>query len=139
MNNIAVSGGFDPIHPGHVSMIRHAAQYGDVVVILNTDEWLVRKKGYAFQSYRARWEIMWALRHVSDVVKADDEDGTVCGTLGKIRPTYFANGGDRGLDNTPEVDLCRELGIQVLWNVGGGKIESSSELVRRANENIHRV
>ena len=101
---IAVSGGFDPIHKGHVQMIREAAEYGNVIVFLNSDDWLVRKKGYKF----------------------------VCEAIRRHEPTYFANGGDRYDTNTPEMETCKDLGIQMLWNVGGGKIQSSSTLVSKA-------
>ena len=58
----------------------------------------------------------------------DDTDGTVCEALRRIKPDYFANGGDRKTNNTPEMDVCEELGIEMLWGVGGGKIQSSSTL-----------
>ncbi len=128
---IAVSGGFDPIHKGHVQMIREAAQYGDVIVILNSDEWLVRKKGYKFMCFEERAYIAGSIRGVTMVTSVDDSDGTVCKALSSIKPDYFANGGDRYDTNTPEMSVCEELGIKMLWNIGGGKIQSSSDLVQR--------
>jgi cytidyltransferase-like protein len=132
---IMVSGGFDPIHVGHVRMIQESAKYGDVIVVANSDNWLFRKKGYNFMSFNERKEILSALKGVIEVVAVDDTDGTVCSALRHYRPTYFANGGDRKKDNTPEKVLCEELGIEMLWNVGGGKIQSSSELVETAQNN----
>ncbi len=129
-----VSGGFDPIHVGHVRMIRAAAQYGDVIVVANSDKWLFRKKGYNFMSFKERKEILIAIKGVIDVLPVNDDDGTVCSALIKHQPTYFANGGDRKKENTPEKIVCEELGIKLLWNVGGEKIQSSSELVEFANE-----
>ena len=126
---VCVSGGFDPVHVGHVRMIQEAANHGDVIVIANSDEWLKRKKGYVFMNYEQRQEILYGFKGVIDVVQARDDDGSVCETLRHIKPDIFANGGDRGDTNTPEVDVCNELGIKTLWNVGGGKIQSSSELV----------
>lgn len=126
---VAVSGGFDPIHVGHVRMIRDAACAGPVVVILNTDRWLVNKKGYVFMPFEERKEIIESIKGVKSVVAADDEDGTVSITLGKVHPTHFANGGDRYVTNTPEMQVCKKYGIEMLWNVGGRKIQSSSELV----------
>ena len=126
---VCVSGGFDPVHVGHVRMIQEAARCGDVIVIANSDAWLMRKKGYVFMNYEQRQEILYAFKGVVDVVEARDDDGTVCTTLRHIKPVIFANGGDRGDTNTPEVQVCQELGIEMLWNVGGGKIQSSSELV----------
>ena len=126
---VCVSGGFDPVHVGHVRMIQEAARHGDVIIIANSDAWLIRKKGYLFMDYNQRQEILYAFKGVVDVIEAQDDDGSVCTTLRHINPAIFANGGDRGDTNTPEVDLCNELGIETLWNVGGGKIQSSSDLV----------
>lgn len=126
---VAVSGGCDPCHSGHIRMILEAATYGDVVVILNSDDWLMRKKGYKFMSWEERAEILMAIKGVTNVVTVDDSDGTVCEALRRIRPDYFANGGDRKVGNTPEGDVCAELGIEMLWNIGGGKTQSSSWLI----------
>jgi len=131
MKKVAVSGGFDPIHVGHVRMIQEASEYGDVIVIVNSDEWLGRKKGYSFMSFIERAEIVAGLKGVVEVVRADDDDDTVCKSLEKIVPDYFANGGDRKSNNTSETDVCDRLGIEMLWNVGGGKIQSSSDLVKK--------
>lgn len=127
---IAVSGGFDPLHVGHTRLITSAKAYGGVVVILNSDEWLERKKGFIFMPWEQRREIIDALHAVHLVVGVNDEDGTVCSALELIRPDYFGNGGDRTSDNTPEAQLCHELGIEMVYNLGGGKIQSSSELVK---------
>jgi cytidyltransferase-like protein len=129
---IAVSGGFDPIHVGHVRMIQEAAKLGDVVVIANSDSWLTRKKGYCFMTYPERAEIISAIRGVVAVTQADDKDDTVCESLKEIVPDAFANGGDRGDKNTPEIDLCKEMGIELLWNIGGKKVQSSSSLVNNS-------
>jgi cytidyltransferase-like protein len=126
---VAISGGMDPVHKGHVRMIQEAAQFGEVIIILNSDEWLMRKKGFIFMSWEERAEILESIRGVKKVVRVDDTDGSVCEALRREKPTYFANGGDRTDKNTPEMDVCSELGITMLWGVGGGKIQSSSELV----------
>lgn len=126
---IMVSGGFDPIHIGHVRMILEAAKYGEVIVVANSDDWLMRKKGYIFMPWEERAEIIESIRGVVRVETVDDSDGTVCEALKRIKPDIFANGGDRKGNNTPEVALCEELNIGLVWNVGGGKIQSSSELV----------
>lgn len=127
---VCVSGGFDPIHIGHVRMIQDAAKLGHVIVIANSDEWLIRKKGYAFMSYNERQEILYAIKGVVDVVEAKDDDNTVCETLRHLNPHIFANGGDRGDTNTPEMALCKELGIQMVWGMGGNdKPQSSSWLI----------
>ena len=126
---VAISGGFDPVHVGHVRMIKEAAKLGDVIIITNSDEWLKRKKGYVFMPWEERQEILAEFKGVIDVIEAWDKDDTVCKTLERVKPDIFANGGDRKGDNTPEVDLCMKLDIELVWNVGGDKIQSSSELV----------
>ena len=129
---IAVSGGFDPVHKGHVQMIREAAEYGNVIVFLNSDDWLIRKKGYKFMSFEERAFIVGSIKGVSIVSNVEDSDGSVCAGLRRFMPDYFANGGDRYESNTPEMDVCEELGITMLWNIGGGKTQSSSDLVAKA-------
>lgn len=126
---VLVSGGFDPAHIGHIRMILEAAAFGNVIVVANSDAWLMRKKGYIFMPWEERAELLAAIRGVARVEHVDDTDGTVCEAIKRLRPTYFANGGDRKTDNTPEMDVCKELGVKLLWNVGGGKIQSSSDLV----------
>jgi len=129
---IAVSGGFDPMHKGHIQMIREAAEYGNVIVILNSDEWLIRKKGYKFMPFEERAYIAGSIKGVTIVSNVDDSDGSVCEALRRLKPDYFANGGDRYKENTPEMAVCEELGIKMLWNIGGSKTQSSSELVTKA-------
>jgi D-beta-D-heptose 7-phosphate kinase/D-beta-D-heptose 1-phosphate adenosyltransferase len=133
---IAVSGGFDPVHIGHIRMIRDAARYGDVMVIINSDEWLMRKKGYVFMPYKERAEIMGNIKGVTLVTSVDDSDDTVCAALSRHKPDAFANGGDRKDKNTPEMDLCDHIGIQLMWAIGGSaKPQSSSWLVNKLKEN----
>ena len=134
MKKIMVSGGFDPIHVGHVRMILEAAKHGEVIVVANSDDWLMRKKGYVFMPWEERAEIIESIRGVVSVEHVDDSDNTVCEAISRCRPDAFANGGDRKGDNTPEVALCNELNIELMWNVGGGKIQSSSDLVKNSKE-----
>ena len=130
-----VSGGFDPVHAGHIRMIRDAANFGDVIIIANSDDWLFRKKGFVFMTFDQRAEILNAIKGVILVDSVDDTDGTVCEAIRRHEPTFFANGGDRRKTNTPEVDVCKELGIKLLWGVGGDKkLASSSDLVQNARE-----
>lgn len=133
---VCVSGGFDPIHVGHVRMIQEAAALGDeLVVIINNDHWLMKKKGYVFMPQDQRREIIEAIKGVTRVVftshEVNDEDRSVCRELRAIKPHIFANGGDRKPDGDPipEVLVCDELGIEMVYNVGqGGKVQSSSWL-----------
>jgi D-beta-D-heptose 7-phosphate kinase/D-beta-D-heptose 1-phosphate adenosyltransferase len=110
-------------------MIQEAAEHGQVIVIVNSDDWLMRKKGYIFMPFEERCEILQGFAAVHETTHVDDTDGTVCEALRRLKPTFFANGGDRKTDNTPEMDVCDADGIQLLWGVGGGKIQSSSDLV----------
>jgi len=132
---VMVSGGFDPVHAGHIRMIREAAQYGDVIIIANSDDWLWRKKGFVFMEYERRVEILNAIKGVVLVDSVDDSDGTVCEAIRRLKPTYFANGGDRGKKNTPEQSVCEEIGVKLLWAVGGEeKLQSSSELTKKVRQ-----
>jgi len=132
---VMVSGGFDPVHAGHIRMIRHAAQYGDVIVIANSDDWLFRKKGFVFMEWERRVEILNAIKGVVLVDSVDDSDGTVCDAIRRHKPTFFANGGDRGKSNTPEQTVCEQLGVELLWGIGGEeKVDSSSDLAKKVRD-----
>jgi cytidyltransferase-like protein len=131
---IAVSGGFDPVHVGHLRMMQDAAQHGKLLVIVNSDDWLLRKKGYVFMPWEERAELIGAYDFVDHVVMAKDDDRTVVASLDELRPDIFANGGDRGDINTPEARFCRENGIEMMWGIGGGKIQSSSSMVISATQ-----
>ena len=132
---IAISGGFDPVHVGHIKMIDEAAKYGGVVVIVNSDKWLRRKKGFVFMPFEERLVIMASLKGVINVVGVDDSDETVCEALRKLEPDMFGNGGDRTKENTPEQKVCEELGIKIVFNLGGEKIQSSSDLFTNSIKN----
>jgi len=129
---IIISGGFDPIHVGHVRIIQDAANYGEVTAVVNSDDWLMRKKGYVFMPFEERCEVLQAIREVSDTASVDDTDNTVCEALRRLKPAMFGNGGDRTDKNTPEQDVCEELGIHMVFGLGGKKIQSSSELVEKS-------
>lgn len=134
---VAVSGGFDPLHVGHVKYFNEAKNLGNkLVVILNTDEWLQNKKGYVFMSFNERKEILENLRSVDEVIKCIDRDNTVIKTLMILKPDIFAKGGDRTVENTPEQEICQKLGIKIVFGVGGNKVQSSSWLIDSATEKI---
>jgi len=116
---VMVSGGFDPVHVGHIRMITAAAKYGDVIVVANSDDWLFRERGFVFMSFEQRKEILNSIKGVILVDSVNDTDGTVCEAIRRHMPTYFANGGNRYVGNTPEVELCKELDVELLWGVGG--------------------
>ncbi|MDO8522605.1 MAG: adenylyltransferase/cytidyltransferase family protein [bacterium] len=142
---VAVSGGFDPIHIGHVRMFEAARKLGDkLVVILNNDNWLQKKKGYVFMRTKERAEILLALPFVDKVYitkhKRQDADMSVCEALTVLHPAIFGNGGDRkGKKDILESEMCEELGIKMVFNVGGGKVQSSSWMIRDASRPLSRT
>jgi len=128
---VAVCGGFDPIHVGHIRHFRDAKKLGDsLVVMLNDDNWLMKKKGYVFMPFEERKEIV---RHVDKVTPVIDTNGSVAKTLEQLKPDVFAKGGDRKIDNIPksEIDVCKRLRIKIVFGVGGGKVQSSSWLIEK--------
>ena len=137
---VAVSGGFDPIHIGHIRLFRRAKKMGKkLVVILNNDNWLRKKKGYVFMNQNERKAIIKAFSTVDEVIltkhKKDDEDMSVCAELRKLKPHIFANGGDRNINNISEMAVCKEVGCKMVFGVGyGGKIQSSSWLLKKFKE-----
>ena len=148
---IATSGGFDPLHVGHVRCIlssktdveaacRNSGKSSSgaslLIVIVNGDEFLKRKKGFVFMPLLERMEIIAGLSSVDFVVPWCDDTQTVTGALAELKPNYFTKGGDRtGRSNVPEFDLCQQIGCNILFNVGGKKIQSSSRLVSVATQN----
>jgi cytidyltransferase-like protein len=134
---IVTSGGFDPIHVGHLRCLIESADLAQKIggkirlaVIVNGDGFLLRKKGYAFMPEAERLEIIAGVKGVDYVVPWDDGGQTVTEALRILKPFAFTKGGDRdAATNVPEFDLCEEMGAQVIFNVGGGKIQSSSTLV----------
>jgi len=134
---VAVSGGFDPVHIGHVRMFNEAKKLGHrLIVILNNDNWLKAKKGYAFMAEHERKEIIEAFEAVDEVIISshpeDPSDMSVCDELKMIKPHIFCNGGDRTNNNVPEIPVCAEINCEMIYNVGqGGKVQSSSWLVNK--------
>ncbi|MGH9107580.1 MAG: adenylyltransferase/cytidyltransferase family protein [Acidimicrobiales bacterium] len=126
---VATSGGFDPVHPGHVSSIQESRRYGDVVVVIvNGDAFLVAKKGRPFQDLQTRCLIVSALRGVDYVVPFEIEsDRTVTEALRRLRPHVFTKGGDRVDERSiPEWAVCQQIGAEVVSGVGEDKRWSSS-------------
>ena len=133
---VVTSGGFDPMHVGHLRCLQGSAVVVDVnpntklAVIVNDDGFLLRKKGYAFMPIEERLEIIAGVAGVDYVVPWDDGSQTVVGAIEVLQPVIFTKGGDRDkAENVPEFDLCKRIGCDVYFGVGGGKIQSSSTLV----------
>ena len=134
MKVTVVSGGFDPIHSGHIAYFDAAKSLGDkLVVALNSDDWLIKKKGKYFMTFDERNTIIERLDMVDELIDFQDDDlGSCCDGLEKVKLMYpqesiiFCNGGDRTSgENTPEHELCEKLGIKTVYGLGD-KIQSSS-------------
>ena len=134
MNIIVVSGGFDPIHSGHIEYLKSAKEYGDkLIVALNSDSWLEKKKGKPFMAFNERKSILEAIQYVSEVINfEDDKKGSCINALLKIKQLYpndkifFANGGDRNINNIPEMSVS---GIEFLFGIGGNDKKNSSSWI----------
>ena len=132
MRIVVVSGGFDPIHSGHIEYFKSAKEYGDrLIVALNSDKWLEKKKGKFFMPFSERHAIVNSIEFVDEVIDfIDDHMGSCIDALEQIKikfpkdEIYFANGGDRNKENIPEMSV---VGVNFLFNIGGdNKINSSS-------------
>lgn len=137
-----VSGGFDPVHIGHVRLFQEAKKLGDeLIVVLNNDNWLKLKKGFVFMPEHERKEIIEAFEAVDRVVLShhpkNTKDISVIEDIRSLRPHIFAKGGDRHSGNIPEVEICNEVGCVIINDVGwGGKVQSSSGLVKSAHKKL---
>lgn len=137
-----VSGGFDPIHEGHIQLIKASAAASDgVIVLVNSDDWLQRKKGKNFHNIYTRKMILENLKGVIDVLEFDDADNSACDGIKRARQKYpddtlaFANGGDRGKDSIPEVSICKACNVDLVFGVGGeNKANSSSWILKEWNK-----
>ena len=139
MSKVLVTGGFDPIHKGHIALFKHARAYGTHLVVgLNSDEWLIRKKGRYFMDYDERKEILLSLSCVDEVLSFNDDDDSSNDAIEQLiqhSPIIFCNGGDRGKDNVPEHDKywC-DARVVFKWEIGGNdKKNSSSTLLNKYN------
>jgi D-beta-D-heptose 7-phosphate kinase/D-beta-D-heptose 1-phosphate adenosyltransferase len=133
MKIVLVTGGFDPIHSGHISYLNHAEHLGDLLIVgLNSDAWLTRKKGRPFMTWRERMTVLDNLHMVGEVVEFDDSDGSSCDAIRQVRKKYpndeiiFANGGDRTKDNIPEMVFDD---VEFVFGVGGEDKKNSSSWI----------
>lgn len=139
MNIVLVTGGFDPLHTGHIAYFNAAKQLGDKLIVgINSDEWLARKKGQPFMPYEERAGIIWALQDVDGIIKFDDSDNSSRDAIVKLREQcpddtiIFANGGDRNQSNIPEMEGFEDdPNLLFAFNVGGDtKMNSSSWILQ---------
>jgi cytidyltransferase-like protein len=133
---VAISGAFDPIHVGHIRYIKEAAKLGDkLVVILNSDHFLMQKKGFVFWPYEDRKEILESIKGVDEVVAAVDEDQTVRKTLELVKPDIFAKGGNWiNRKNIPEAETCSSIGCKIVTHVGGEQVWEEAELSAKVKD-----
>lgn len=133
MKVVLITGGFDPIHSGHIAYIKAARELGDRLIIgVNSDSWLERKKGKFFMSFKERYSIVDAIKGVDLAISFDDSDGSAKDAIRIVRDMYpndeivFANGGDRTKENIPEMSV-NDTNISFVFGVGGeDKMNSSS-------------
>jgi cytidyltransferase-like protein len=131
---VVITGGFDPLHSGHIDYINSAAELGRVFIGVNSDEWLTRKKGKAFLPLEERLNILNNIKKVMMVVPLDDSDGTAKDAIRQARKWFpknkiiFANGGDRSQDNIPEMDYTDD-NIEFVFGVGGENKKNSSSWI----------
>ena len=132
---VATGGGFDPLHEGHIRLLKEAKQLGDIlVVMLNSDTQLIKKKGVTFYpSEKERKEIIESIKYVDKVIIDPGKNVTCEEALLQIKPDILAKGGDRVAGSMPEIELetCKILGCKICYNVGGSKVQSSSWLIKR--------
>lgn len=129
---VAVSGGYDPVHVGHIREFKAAKKLGDkLYAILNSDRFLKNKKGFVFMPFKERKEVLESIRYIDKVISCIDKDHSVCKTLEALKPDIFAKGGDRTLGNIPEASVCKKHNIKMIFGVGGGKVQSSSALTKK--------
>ncbi len=143
---VIVTGGFDPLHAGHIDYINHARMHGDYLIVgLNSDEWLTRKKGRSFMNWIERCIILDALKSVDEVIAFEDDDGTAIDCIKQVREMYpenpliFANGGDRFMRNTPELQWAQEHNIENIdfrFGVGGSNKRNSSSWLLEKWKNV---
>ncbi len=138
---IVASGGFDPIHSGHIEYLKSSKKLGNVLIVaLNSDNWLIKKKGKFFMPFHERKAILESIKYVDEVVQfEDDSKGSAINALKYISKKYsddriiFCNGGDRTKSNIPEMSL---KGIEFEFGVGGDKkLNSSSDIIKSNHYN----
>jgi cytidyltransferase-like protein len=134
---VIVTGGFDPLHSGHISYFKAARELGDILVVgVNSDAWLRRKKGQEFMPYKERAAIVRNIVGVDFVIDFNDTDGSAKHAIQMVRSSYpqdriiFANGGDRTQTNIPEMDAT-DINVEFVFGVGGeNKMNSSSWILQ---------
>lgn len=128
---VVISGFFNPLHIGHIELMEVAAKYGKLIVIVNNDKQVELKGAIPFQDVQTRCKIVNSIKYVEETYFASDEDETVCQALKFVKPDIFINSGDRTTSNLKELEMCREIGCDVVF-IDLPKKQSSSELIKNA-------
>lgn len=136
---VIVSGYFNPIHKGHIEYLKNAKKLGNyLIAIVNNDTQVKIKGSILFMDIKERVTILNSIKYVDEVFISIDKDVSVCKSIRELKKRYkncnliFAKGGDRTIDNIPEKKVCEELGIKMVFNVGGKKKQSSSTLIEKS-------
>ena len=135
---ILVSGAFNPLHFGHLLLLREASKYGKVIVALNSDDWVRKNKGYLLFDFEARKSLLEECECVSKVIAFDDSDGDAVYALFEVRPTYFGNGGSATSLSLPkeELQVCEYLGIEPVFDLGDTIKNIDSDKLQSAQKSI---
>ena len=135
---ILVSGAFNPLHFGHLLLLKEASKYGKVIVALNSDEWVLKNKGYLLFDFETRKSFLEECQHVHKVIPFDDSEGDVTFALFEVRPTYFGNGRSATSASLPKEDLqvCGYLGIEPVFNLGDTSKDIDNDMLVAAQKSI---
>ena len=146
---ILVSGAFNPLHFGHLLLLKDASKYGEVIVALNSDEWVKKNKGYLLFDFETRKSLLEECKYVSKVISFDDSEGDVAFALFEVRPTYFGNGGSATSASLPkeELQVCGYLGIEPVFNLGDTTkdidnnmlVSAQKSIINHANEELNKL
>ena len=135
---ILISGAFNPLHFGHLLLLKDASNYGKVIVALNSDEWVMKNKGHLLFDFETRKSILEECKYVSEVIPFDDSEGDVTYALFEVRPTYFGNGGSATSLSLPkeELQVCGYLGIEPVFNLGDTAKNIDNDMLIAAQKSI---
>ena len=152
---VLVTGGFDPLHSGHIQYLKAAAKLGDKLIVgVNSDEWLTRKKGKPFMPIEERMALLNEMLVVDEVIDFNDDDNTACGAIEKVKelykdiyshkfhkPIYFCNGGDRTSNNIPEEEVYagKDEWVKFKFGVGGEDKKNSSSWILEDYKNAKTI
>tara|TARA_R100000697_G_scaffold110573_1_gene127040 strand:+ start:433 stop:891 length:459 start_codon:yes stop_codon:yes gene_type:complete len=146
---ILVSGAFNPLHFGHLLLLKDASKYGKVIVALNSDEWVMKNKGHLLFDFETRKSLLEECEYVSEVISFDDSDGDAVYALFEVRPTYFGNGGSATSLSLPkeEMQVCGYLGIEPVFDLGdtskdidnGMLVAAQKSIINHANKELNKL